>query len=148
MALLRLIALDAAELPVLSAHLQDAVVKTADLALDSRDKRFVLHANRFNWQAEVANPHVRERRRSALRIEGVKAVQVQGFDPKDRSVVLSILAVTFVPDPDASHAPAGVLTLVCAGQAALRFHVECVELVLEDLGPVWQASAIPVHPEP
>ena len=146
MALLKLIALDPADLPVLSAHLQDAVVRAGDMAFDARNRRFGLHCNRFDWQAEQQDHSARERHRSALRIERVTQVQSQGFDPKTRTEVLSILALVFTPDPDPARAPQGTLTIVCAGGASLRLSVECVELVLEDLGPVWQASGVPVHP--
>ena len=148
MALLKLIALDPADLPVLSAHLQDAVVRVGDMAFDARDRRFGLHCNRFNWQAEKADPASRERHRAALRIERVSHLQSQGFDPQLRNQVLSVLALVFVADPDAVLAPQGTLTIVCAGGASLRLTVECVELVLEDLGPVWAASSVPEHPGP
>ena len=145
MALLKLIALDPADVPILSAHLQDAVVKVGDMAFDARARRFGLHANRFNWQAELADRASRERRRAALRIERVTSVQSQGLDPANRSTVLSILALTFTADPDAALAPAGTLTILCAAGVTLRLAVECVELSLEDLGPVWQAVAVPEH---
>ena len=144
---LKLIALDAADVPILSAHLQDAVVRVSDIAYSSRDRRFAAHCNRYNWQdtSAVKNGSGGERRRAALRIERVTAVQSQGFDPAAPQTVLSILAITFTPD--AAHPPAGIVTIVCAGGATLRFTVECPEMVLEDLGPAWQASHQPVHPD-
>jgi hypothetical protein len=147
MSLLKLVALDAADLPVVSAHLQDAVVSVADLAYSGRDRRFVLLANRFDWTGAAGTRRAGERRRAALRIEGVRHVQTHGIDRDDRSAVLSILAVLFEPAGDAAAAPAGTLTLVCAGDAAIRLSVECVELMLEDLGPAWEASRRPEHPE-
>ena len=145
MAQLRLIALDAPDVTVLSAHLQDAVLKVADIAYSSRDTRLVAHVNRFNWLPAKAQSAKGERRRAALRIERVTHVQTQGFDRADRSTVLSLLAVTFTPDPDPARAPAGIVTLVCSANRALRLSVECPELVLEDLGPAWAANATPKH---
>ena len=147
---LRLIALDTPEVTVLSAHLQDAVVKVGDMAYSPRDKRFVVHANRFNWRADGTTfnggrRNTGERRRAALRIERVTHVQSQGFDSKDRSTVLSILAVVFTPNPDPALAPSGTLDIICAAKASLRLSVECVEMVLEDLGPAWEASRVPEH---
>lgn len=145
MALLKLIALDPTDVPVLSAHLQDAVVKVGDIEFGARDQRFVLMCNRFNWQAETAHAATRERRRAALRIERVIHVQSQGFDRQDRSAVLSILALIFTPDAGPAQAPAGTLTIVCAGGASLKLSVECAEVVLEDLGPAWATTAVPQH---
>ena len=44
-----------------------------------------------------------------------------------------------------SDAPAGVVTLIFSGGAALRLEVECLECELADLGPTWDAKARPVH---
>ena len=142
---LKLIVLEATDVPILSAHLQDAVVRVSDMVFSPRDRRFAVHCNRFNWQDQSNGLSRGERRRAALRIDRVSAVQSQGFDPAAVQTVLSILAVTFTPD--AAHPPAGAITLLCAGGASLRLSVECPELVLKDLGPAWQASHRPVHPD-
>ena len=150
MAQLRLIALDAPDVTIISAHLQDAVAKVGDMAYSPRDKRFVIHCNRFSWQADDSGKRAGasktgERRRAALRIERATSVKSQAVDRAGRGTVLSILAVLFEPDPNPDLAPAGVVTIVCAGGASLRLGVECVEMVLEDLGPAWEASAVPTH---
>ena len=145
MSLLKLIALDPSDLMVVSAHLQDAVAKVADATFSAADNRFVVLCNRLDRQDIKRGTDVGERRRAAFRVERVKHVQVHGFLPSDRSTVLSILTLTFEPDPDPANAPAGILTVLCAGNAAIRLAVECVELVLEDLGPTWQAGTVPEH---
>jgi hypothetical protein len=144
MTLVKIIALDVPDVPVMSAHLQDAVVRVADMAYSARDKRFALMCNRFHRDAADPKNAAGERRRAAFRIEGVKSVQSQGFDLGSKAAVLSILAVLFTADPAA--APAGTLTLVCAGNAAVRLAVDCVEMALEDLGPAWEARHKPLHP--
>ena len=51
---LKLIALDAEDLGVISAHLQDAVLRVGDMVYLPNEKRFVAMANRFDWaQANV-----------------------------------------------------------------------------------------------
>ena len=145
---LKLIALEPSDLTLISAHLQDTVVKVGDMTFSKPTRgdtagRFVLHGNRLVQSADRNQPT--ERRRAALRIERVLSAQVHGFTPADRSAVIAVLALSFAPDADAALAPAGVLTLVCAGNASVRLGVECVELVLEDLGPAWQAGAVPDH---
>ncbi len=145
MTLLKLIALEPADLTIVSAHLQDAVIKVGDMTYTKAASRFVALGNRLVRTTDARSPT--ERRRAALRIDRVTSAQIHGFGPSDRATVLAILALTFTPDPDPALAPAGILTVVCAGDASLRFEVECVELVLEDLGPAWQASAIPEHTE-
>ena len=47
---LKLAALDAEDLEILSAHLQDAILKVRDLHWLPSEKRFVLEMNRFAWE--------------------------------------------------------------------------------------------------
>ena len=68
---LKLIALDREDIEVVSAHLQDAVVKAADIHWRPAEKRLVVALNRFDWEAaHGAAPEFR-RRRAALRFERV-----------------------------------------------------------------------------
>ena len=48
---LKLIALDGDDIEVVSAHLQDAVVKAADIHWRPAEKRVVVGLNRFDWEA-------------------------------------------------------------------------------------------------
>lgn len=144
MTLLKLIALEPSDLTIVSAHLQDAVMKAGDMTFAKSSKRFAALTNRLQRSTDGSLAGT-ERRRAALRIDRVRAAQIQGFAPSDRSTVISILALSFAPAADAGDAPAGTLTLVCAGGVSMRFEVECVEVVLEDLGPTWQAGAVPHH---
>lgn len=144
---LKLIALDAEDLAILSAHMQDAVLHVGDMAFLPKHRRFAAIANRFDWDAAAraearGGPAVQMRRnRAALRFERVLSAKVSGIDLKDKRRILSILALQF----EATTAPAGAVTIVCAGDAAIRLEVECLEVELKDLGAVWAARAKPAH---
>jgi hypothetical protein len=145
MAELKLIALDADDLAVLSAHLQDAIIQVADIAYLPKERRFAAIGNRFDWLAAVA-PEAADgyaRRRAAVRFERVLGAQVQAIDLKNKSAILSLLAVTFEP----TAAPEGHVTLHFAEGGAIRLHVECVEAELKDLGPIWRVDFKPQHPD-
>ena len=142
---LKLIALDEEDLNVISAHVQDAVLKVGDMAWLPRERRFVALINRFDWAA-VASGAGRQglrRRRTALRFERVRSARIQGFDLGAKQQVLSLLAIQF----EAGAAPAGAVTLVFSGAAAVRLEVECIEAGLSDLGAAWRAKGRPVHPD-
>jgi hypothetical protein len=143
---LKLIALDAEDLAVLSAHLQDAVLKVADLAFLPREKRFAAVANRFDWadalEADKGRQQPFARRRAALRFERVLSAKVQGIDLANKGAVLALLAVSFEP----REPPEGDVTLQFADGGAIRLGVECIEAELRDLGPVWRARSRPRHP--
>lgn len=139
---LKLIALDGEDLQVVSAHVQDAVMKVGDLHYAPREKRFVAAMNRYAWENGGGMfRKKRERRNSVLHFDRVIAARTHGIDPTRPDEVLSLLAVTFSP----GDAPAGVVELLFSGGGAIRLEVECIEARLSDLGGAWQASSTPVH---
>jgi hypothetical protein len=142
---LKLIALDKEDLSIVSAHLQDAVLKVADLAYLPQEKRFAAIANRFDWAEALQDSTGSQtfaRRRAALRFERVHSAKVQGLDLNNKSAVLALLAIGF----EEREPPSGDVTLQFAEGAAIRLSVECIEAELRDLGPVWQAKSKPQHP--
>jgi hypothetical protein len=149
---LKLIAFDTEDLGVVSAHLQDAVVRVGDMTFLPNEKRFVAIANRFDWTTATRLAPAKggdakfERRRAGIRFERVNSVRFHGFDFKDKRAALSLLAVTF--DPTAGpDTPEGDVTLTFSGGAAIRLGVECIEIELKDLGAAWATSRSPEHPE-
>ncbi|WP_439572527.1 DUF2948 family protein [Phreatobacter sp.] len=135
---LKLLALDAEDLAVVSAHLQDAVLKASDMAYLARERRFVLVCSRFDWAA--VDGGACQRRRTGMRFEQVSAVRARGI-PKGGDAALELLAIRFAPELE----PAGTIELVFAGGAGLRLTVECIEAALDDLSPAWQAETVPGH---
>jgi hypothetical protein len=142
MATLKLQALDAEDLGVLSAHCQDATVRVADLAYVAAERRFALVCNRFDWlsaQRERRAPFARHM--TGLRFERVNRAQLSGFSLADTETVLSLLAIEF----SSSEAPAGQITLLFAAGAAIRLNVEYIEAELKDLGGMWSTQHKPDH---
>lgn len=136
----RLVALDAEDLQVISAHCQDAVLKASDLHYFPAENRFVLEMNRFRWEE---NRKQNVRARSVLHFEQVRKVRTRGIDPRQGDHVLSLLAVLFSP----TDAPSGHVDLVFSGSATLRLDVECIEAQLADMNAAWEAGSKPSHPD-
>lgn len=142
MDLLKLVAFDRDDMEVVSAHLQDSLIKVADVHWRPAENRLVMAVSRFDWEAAIGpNPEYR-RRFAALRFDRVLACKCKKVEPHDKNAVLNLLAMEFAE----TNAPAGVVTLVFSGGAALRLEVECLEVELADLGPVWNADKCPNHP--
>jgi hypothetical protein len=142
---LKLLALDAENLAILSAHLQDAVAQVRDLVFLPRENRFVALLNRFDWAAAEGlegNRRSLERRRCALRFDRVLDAKLQGINLKSKRDILALLAVRF----EADDPPGGYVTLIFAGGGAIRLKVECIEAELRDLGAAWKARRRPAHP--
>src|SRR5262249_46268528 len=137
---LKFVILDEEDLEVVSTHLQDAVLKVADVLWRPEEKRLVLALSRFDWEG-ADGPEFR-RRLAAWRFERGLACKCCDLDAGKKEGVLNLLAVEFA----GTDAPGGVVTLTFSGGAAVRLEVECLEGELADLGPAWSAAARPSHP--
>ncbi|QPC86765.1 DUF2948 family protein [Mesorhizobium sp. NBSH29] len=142
MDLLKLAALDAEDLIVISAHVQDAVTKVGDLSFQPAAHRFVIPMHRLAWETVSGTfRKTGERRQSVLHFDRVLSAKYAGIPRDNPADVLSLLAVRFLD----GALPAGTVELDFSGGGTLRLEVECVEARLTDLGGAWQASSLPVH---
>ncbi len=140
---LKLLALDADDLSIVSAHLQDAVFKAEDVSWDARHGVFSLALNRFVWEKAGRRAKGFERRRAMIAFKRVRAVRSIGIDRNDRAAVLSLLAIRFTPQ---GEGPEGTVELVMSGDAQFALDVECIECQLADTGGAWETSLKPRHP--
>jgi Protein of unknown function (DUF2948) len=142
---LKLVALDQDDMEVVSAHVQDALVRVADIFWQPREHRFVMALNRFDWitatdAAAVRKPEYR-RCRTALRFERVISCKCRGLDQSKKDARLNLLAVEFAE----RDAPAGLVMMTFSGGGVIRLEVECLEAELADLGEIFVADACPNH---
>lgn len=135
--MLRLTATDADDLNVISAQMQDAVLKFADLKYDKKKHRFALVGNRFAWEDAAQ----KQRRRAGLHFDYVKSVQQSGFHNVHPETVLCLLAMTYTPIDNL----AGHVTLAFSAGHQLRLDVECLDAVMADMGPAWATDHTPKH---
>jgi hypothetical protein len=140
---LKFAVLDEEDLEVVSAHLQDAVVKVSDVLWRPNESRVVVALNRFDWESAQSDRPEYRRRRSALRFERVLSCKCRSVNPAGKDAVLNLLTVEFTE----TDSPSGIVNLIFSGGAAMRLEVECLEAELADLGPVWTAMKCPVHAE-
>ncbi|MGY6709385.1 MAG: DUF2948 family protein [Rhizobiaceae bacterium] len=139
---LKLVALDEEDLKIISAHVQDAVLKVGDMSYDAKGQHFVMAMNRFAWEVKPRWFRRRhERRRSLVHFARVLSVKSAGIDLARKEDVLSLLAIRF----NATDAPAGIVEIDFSGGSTIRLEVECIEGRLSDLGAAWETRARPVH---
>lgn len=129
---LRLQAMDATDLEVISALTQDAVFPVTEMSWNPGERRFAVLLNRFRWEdleaAEMRRRPV-ERVQSVLAVQDVLNVASQGVNREDRSLVLSVLSMGFEPGKDGT----GMLVLTLAGDGAIRLGVETLDVILKDV---------------
>lgn len=140
---LRLMAMDAEDLAILSAHMQDAQVRVGDLLYRPQDQRFVLALSRFDWEA--AHGGCFQRVAAGLHFERVLKAETVRLDRTNKDAVLNLLSMVFEPAGQASEEPGGAITLAFSAGITIRLHVECIEAQMRDIGPRWTVGACPGH---
>ncbi|MEM6305259.1 MAG: DUF2948 family protein [Pseudomonadota bacterium] len=126
---LNLGAMDAEDLQVISALVQDAVFPASEMQFDRRARRFALLINRVRWEDEGAARHAAERVQAVLVVSNVQGVASQGVPRGDADTILSLLSLSF----EETDAPSGHVTLTLAGDGAIRLEVEALEVSLKDV---------------
>ena len=126
---LKLIALDADDLAVISAHVQDARVQTSDIIWRQSEKRLVIGLNRLDWEQTLSGEAASRRLISALRFDRVLSCKSRNIDLEAPETVLELLGIEFYP----TEAPGGSAVLMFNHGGALRLDVECLECELADL---------------
>ncbi len=126
---LRLLAVEDADLETLSALMQDAAVKSRDIAYDPKARRLVIIANRYRWEARSPS-----RVRCALRLDSLTGLKRRNWPTGE--TVLDLLALRWLD---------GGIEIDFAGGAALRADAECVDVELHDLSGPWGTRRTPGH---
>jgi Protein of unknown function (DUF2948) len=127
---LKLIALDADDLSVISAHVQDAHVQTSDIVWRQDEKRLVVGMNRLDWEQTLSGGTRPRRLIAALRFDRVLACKSRNIDLEQPQATLELVGIEFHP----GEAPGGSALLLFNHGGALRLDVECLECELTDLG--------------
>ncbi|MEQ8354313.1 MAG: DUF2948 family protein [Kiloniellaceae bacterium] len=155
---LKLRARDPQDMDVIAALLQDALVPLGDMTFLTKERRFVMVANRFLWQGDPAEdprpaaPEALpegedagfdddglppfERVNSGICFDKVERVRYRGLKPGGNDEILSLLTITSEP---------GAITLIFAGDAAVRLEVQAIRCHLEDIGQPWPTRWRPDH---
>ena len=145
--LLKLKAVDGADLQVIAGALQDAIVPVLDIAYDAGECCFMFAANRFRWEhssaatADTTDP-AGERVHCGVSFANVQNVQRKGIDRVRPGSFLNLLTVSLQARPDGAGP---VIELTFSGDAAIRLETTGLLCHLEDFGEPWPAQRHPQH---
>ena len=131
---LRLLAEDADDLHIISAALQDAIMRPVDIVWEPSARRVTLALSRFCWECGGT------RVMAAMQFGDVTTVKSRRL-PRGPEHALELLAMDFEP----GEAPGGRVIMMFAGGGDLRIDVECLDAVLTDLSERWPAKVAPTH---
>jgi hypothetical protein len=127
---LKLIALDADDLAVISAHVQEARVQASDIIWRQDEKRLVVGMSRLDWEQTLLGEATPRRLTAALRFDRVLSCKSRDIDCGVPDTALELVGIEFYP----REWPSGCALLMFSDGGALRLDVECLECELTDLG--------------
>lgn len=149
MSTVKLQAEDAADLEVMAAHLQDAILRVGDFVWLAKHRRFAGIGTRFCWElvdVEKGEPKRGKsfyRTRAGFHFDSVLDVKARGFDQSDAEAFLVVLGMVFEPGDDG----AGTVRLEFGGGAELALEVECLDASMSDQSAPWPTDQLPAHEE-
>ena len=137
---LRLKAEDEEDLKIVSAHLQDAVMRVGDLVYLPKHRRFAAMLNRFCWE-DCQGGEAGARVLTGLHFDNVLKVRSQNVRQDDPDAIAALLAIHFTPEREGG----GIVDLMLSGGGRIRLEVECIDASLRDMTEPRPAVSRPAH---
>ena len=139
---LKLIAKSDEDLRVISAHLQDSIVKTSDIANLKKNRIFLMQLNRFMWEdVEKGVFRKNKRIRTILKFDNVINVLSKGINQKNKSRFLDFLAMESNILSDKTFE----IKVIFSGDAIIKLNTEVIDITLDDQGSAWISKTKPKH---
>ena len=139
---LKLIARTDEDLRIISAHLQDSIVKTTDIASLKKNKIFLMQLNRFMWEdVEKGVFRKNKRIRTILKFDNVINVLSKGINQKKKQRFLDFLALESNILTDKTYE----IKLIFSGDAIIKVNTEVIDVTLDDQGVPWESKTKPKH---
>jgi len=139
---LKLIAKTDEDLRILSAHLQDSIVSTKNIANLKKNKIFLIQLNRFMWEdVEKGLFRKNKRIRTIVKFDNVIEVNSKNIDRSKIDNFLDFLAIESKQMPDKNYE----MKIIFSGDSVIRIIAELIEVTLDDQGEPWDTKNKPKH---
>lgn len=126
----KLMAEDAEDLETIAALLQDSLLRACDVDYNRRRRTLSFLVNRYHWESKEPM-----RGHSVVRLHGVTKAMRRSW-PETKAAVLEILHIEGDDD---------LIEIFFAGGTAVRCRVECIDMLMEDVGEPWPTDHRPDH---
>lgn len=126
-------------LTILSAALQDAIVRVGDIHFDRNGNSMVLIANRYCHETDKPT-----RIKAGLGLHNVLSAKMKGINRADPDAFLVLLSIDFTPS---EAPPGGQISLIFAGGGEISLAAECLEVRLVDIQNERPTKSVPLHPD-
>ena len=139
---LKLIARTDEDLRIISAHLQDSIASTENIANLKDNKIFLMQLNRFMWEdVEKGVFRKNKRIRTILKFDNVIKVNSKNISQTNKDSFLDFLAIESQQTPDENYE----MKLIFSGDAIIKVIAEVIEVTLDDQGEPWDTKNKPKH---
>ena len=139
---LKLMAKTSEDLRVISAHLQDSIVKTNDIANLKKNRIFLMQLNRFMWEdIEKGVFRKNKRIRTVLKFENVISVSSKNIKQGKEDKFLDFLTIDTLQMSDKNYE----INLIFSGDIIVKLIVEAIDATLDDQGLPWESKNKPRH---
>ena len=130
------------DLRIISAHLQDSIVNTANIASLKKNKIFLMQLNRFMWE-DVEKGVFRENKRirCAVKFEEVIKVESKNINQKNKNKPLECLAIECMLVDNKAYK----IKIFFSGDSVITIFAEVIDVIMHDLGKPWNVKHVPKH---
>ena len=138
---LKLSANETDDVTVLSAAMEGSITSSGEMSYSSSARHFTLTSSRFMWESFDGDTASARRIRSGLYIAdvlSVKSVNIQQDKPTD---VMELLSLSVETGLDGG----ATIFLNLADNRTLSLSVECINMILTDVGDPWATDHVPSH---
>lgn len=140
---LNLLAQSIDDLKLLSASIQDAIVKVGEIFYDRDQRSLTIRLSRFRHEdRDGKKSEEAERVLSGLQIQDILSLASKNIDRSNPKAFMVLLSLDFTPADDGTG---GVLQIMFAGDGMLRLELDCLDLSLMDVSKARATTIIPSH---
>lgn len=138
---LKLSAMEAEDIIILSAAMEGAITSPGEMSLSQIGRNFTLTASRFMWEKENATTTSAQRIRSGLYLGDILSVKSSGIAQDNPTTAMELLNISCKSGEDGT----AEIQLNFANNGTLLLDVECINAALTDIGDPWKVDVIPTH---
>ena len=139
---LNLIGKNTDDLKVISAYLQDSIVKIKDIVFLKKNRTFIMMLSRFMWE-DVEKGIFRENKRvkCALKFDEVIEAKSKNINQKKKDRALECLAIKCTSALKNYYE----INFFFSGDGIITIIAETLEVSMKDIGEPWKVKHAPLH---
>ncbi len=138
---LKLYAIDADDLTVMSAALEGAITSPGEISYSSKSRQLTLTASRVRWENDADPSKGGSRIRCGVLITDIISIRAKSIPQDNPTMGMELLSILSEPGEDGGS----TLTFNFADDKTLSLEVECINAALTDVGDPWDTEKIPTH---